>query len=335
MVQNVMGEYYGQVVNLGAGYNYNSWQMNSGLYWNAASFLTLEAKTLSKIMFYISVITGNPTSLTCQLQTSSSNFPSGVTLETIVITPVVGWNEVVGFSTALTAGTLYWIVLKNTSSTPTSNYMRVAYMVDFYRKATHSGCWRQYRSNDGGTGWSGYENTASFRVEYSDGAFDGATVTPGGELQNEFYGVTEIGVKFRTPSIKLRVVGAFLPVYKSGTLPSRPFLKLYNDTSLLSTTNILPGSIANTYHLGYFPSVIELPINTIIRLTARASGGDGDGTNHLHMQSFGVKDDAIAQTLLPFHGIIKTTFDGATWVDTPTSTIGFSLLLDHSNLFGS
>ena len=194
------------------------------------------------------------------------------------------WVDFIGFSLALTAGSLYWIVLKNGNGTPTTNYPSVAYgPADSIPSlaAGISGGFPTWGSSLYSGSWTANVNGYScLRLKYSDGNYDGLPLQAAISLQ----GVNEAatGVKFTMPSnsgISYSVVGVALGFDgAAGTPAGQPLYGLYLGASaIVPTISTIPiGMSGQWFNNGtnapaWFSAPVAIPGGSIVRLAVTES----------------------------------------------------------------
>lgn len=148
----------------GYGYPYGSdTPINSATTYRAWSFYSYRTCSISKLVFYISTVTGSPANIEVLIcGAGSSGKPDSanpITNGTIVITtPAVGWAECV-FSTPpqLTANTQYFVVIKGNSTTDyISIYLPSQSVPPAFTMSCVSGFedGTYYATTNGDSGWS-------------------------------------------------------------------------------------------------------------------------------------------------------------------------------------
>ena len=332
----------------------NTLLMNSDATWLAYSFSPAENRTLSKVKTYISAVSGT-SSCSCDLYSSSAGAPNA-SLETVATSdaaPAVGWMQHSGFTTALTAGTLYWLVFKNTSAVPAVTTFTFRYggggtLPTWIGGTTGSfSIFHKRQSNDSGVGWAaGSVGTCAFvRLEYSDATFDGFPIENAGVpgSASRVFSLAEIGVKFTTPSNAVwNVKGLWFQPAKSGTPTGSLRYRLYNDTTLLATSaGSIPAAETGTSRTGlamYFSTVQVIQPGTVLRAVIGETTNSDTSSNTFTVDILYVEDDANSKALFPFGGVQFTRLsdsDGTTWTDTDTQFPPFGIILDTSGEFAA
>lgn len=269
------------------------------------------------------------------------------------------WNEATGFSTALTAGNQYYIVLRNLNGTPATNYFAVARRNDMggfnaFGRGTSSSSTAYGNhvsiSNDSGSTWTSgnFAGAGQFRIEFSDASFFGVPIynsvrpadnTGSGE---SVYSTREVGNKFTTPSdAKIRISGIGCWVYKNNTPTADIRFGLW--TGVASPTNIaytatLPvNQISGQGFVNLpFATVQELTAATAYRITMGRTTQSDTSSNTVTVGRDTWENDANSLLLKPMGGTLsKTYFDGATWTDTTTQTVWCTPYLQYGDEFGT
>ena len=195
--------------------------LNSATQWIGFSFCPEYATSLNEVRVFCKAVAGTiGSSVTCYIYADSGSGTPATTVLASSATMRAGWAantwvDFIGFSLALTAGSLYWIVLKNGNGTPTTNYPSVAYgPADSIPSlaAGISGGFPTWGSSLYSGSWTANVNGYScLRLKYSDGNYDGLPLQAAISLQGVNGAAT--GVKFTMPSnsgISYNVVGVAL-----------------------------------------------------------------------------------------------------------------------------
>jgi hypothetical protein len=344
-------------MNPGPGSSYDTYTcaLNSADQWLAYQFQCPPAgATPSKVMAYCSAENGTVTSgIACEIYSNSATgLPNAsvdaATAMTADCAPGT-WLEFTGFDAALTGGASYWIVLKNTTATPGTNYPTFRYLASQQPIAGSAGTTAEDAgaarvTADAGTGWAAATaryQVGGWRIEYSGGGVQGcpvSTVTIS-DAGTAVYDSREQGAKFTSPTnAKLRVVGALASIRKNGSPTSNYRFRLYKDTTLIDTSNLLNAALlANaTIIRAYFATVRELDTASTYRIVLGSdNSGTCDSSNYLRCYTQTYQDSDASRLLMPGRGWFHTYLDG-TWTDSTTLCPMISLLLDQDGEeFGS
>lgn len=315
------------------------------------TFVPLDALTLNNVRFFVSAVSGSLGA--SDISVDLVDFPAGAitattapnaaieTRATVTTTPTgAAWVEVTGFTTALTAGKVYGIVIKNANGTPASNNFTVRWLTDISTRITGTSAigWRKASSTDSGSTYgSSVTQVGGVRLEFSDTSVCGIPVS---DISNTLagdgiYSGRELGVKFTTPAdAKLRVKAVTARVHITGTPTGLLRFRLYQGTSLVASTATFGNWQSTQEVIGVFASVQVLEASTLYRVVLAKDAGDANSSsNRVNLYELTVENDAASKALLPFGGWVKTYWDGASWTDTDTSALMCGLLLDTSDAF--
>ncbi|MFA6054040.1 MAG: hypothetical protein WC769_01570 [Thermodesulfovibrionales bacterium] len=318
--------------------------------WFAYSFIPPETKTLNVVRMFCSGNGGTLTNIavSCDLYSSLNGAPN-VSLESKSIEAgswAAGWKEFTGFTTQVTNGVVYWLVFKNISVNPTTNYPQVGYQQNCvnppYAGNFSLFSWLRKTSTDGGSTWSGTTSgVAGFRLAFSDGTYNGLPISATGNSDTKIYANSEVGVKLNTPAgITMNVIAVAFYVTFGGTPIGDLRFRIYNGTTLLGTT--LAVSKANISTAGwvllYFPVDIVITAGTQIRVVASETTQSDSSSNYYGLFFATFDDTAESKALMPL-GMMKTSTVDATatpvvWTDDNTKGYPFALILDTAGEFG-
>jgi hypothetical protein len=205
-----------------------------------------------------------------------------------------------GWTTSLTAGQDYFIVVRNGNASPTTNYFQVAYGVE---KATLANAnlappAGSYTSTDGGSTWSAQGNQRSnYQIIYNTGSGDFTYDW----LVTQTSGTTNLannptGVRFTTPSgVRLRVVGVqFAQV--TGISSSSWAIRVKQGGNTVGTTTTLSRS-ADSFCFLPFSGVVVLEANTQTDVEAFLVSGTAGSMRRVDV------DTALVPTAFPYQNI--------------------------------
>lgn len=337
-----------------------SFSLAAGARWEAFSFILPEDKTLNTIKWFIDSKTGSPASGSIRLDiySDTSNAPNATLANSTTTSGSFAnktWVSQTGYSLALTAGTRYWIVIRNVDGAPTTNYVDIRYLEG------SMGCaWSQYSAVDAsfrmlesvnsGSFWGNdnREGTFPFRLDFSDGTYFGFPV---GEKVRALEGVAGQGVYssrafgclITTPAnASFKVKGVSFQIGKSGTPTGSARCQIYQGTNLVSgaTSNLLlPASIpsAGGIFTFFFPTSITLASATAYRIVVSESTQSDTSSNRYMITSFkNIDSDSNSQALKPWGATAAATYyDGSSWADDTTQIVPLILHLDSSGEFAS
>ncbi len=327
--------------------------------WLAYTWNPSESKTLNAVKVFCSAVAGTlaGTDLVCDIYSDTAGTGPNATLassSTVTATPTgAAWVEFTGFSLALTAGTQYWIVLRNANATPTVNFPTYRYGQGntwigggTFESGAIWGSGSIRTSVNSGGAWSASSNGWAFgwRVQYSDGTYDGVPVSAVATIAaaSGTTGTRAVGVQFVTPpNAVLNVRGALMMFAKTST-PGNAVLKLYNGTTLLGTTLTIPaGNISgNRMYGSFFSSAIVVQPGTTLNLVL-CDLTTGDANTKAYVQNiYTVDNDANSFALMPFEGTLRLTTTTDYTAAPPsfstdqTQVVPFALILDSTGEFG-
>lgn len=327
--------------------------LNAANTWQAAMYSPANDKTLDEIEVYCPFASGTAALRICQFDifsASAGDPASSIFTKTASdADPDVGWIKHSAIATALTAGTLYSFVHRNTAILPGTDNFRLRYLqtgglpyVGLFRSVTDAYApFERKVTTDAGTTWSG-ENAggAIFRLKFSDGTYDGFAIENSGSVPSSayVYGERELGVYFTTDAdASLRIAGLGFNVFKIGSPAGSLQYKLYEDTSLVGTTAaVVPANIGtgDTYIPLYFASPILVAPGTLLRATIDNSLTTDTSSNVFLTRQYTIKDDAASKALWPM-GVQRTYFDGSAWAQSDINILPFHVLLDPDDPYGA
>lgn len=329
---------------------------NAAANWVAFSFVPDAARTLSAYRCFATA-TGTlaGSDVTCDLYDSTGTGGApGSSIETGKLPSATittgNWYDFTGFTTALAAGQMYWLVFKNANGTPASNFPTFSGIGSslpghLTGNLINRFCWGDATSTNSGSTWSSSAIRPHGRVSYADGSFDGVPLksSSGAGVGDGVYATRESGVKFTTPANGvLQVAGIAMYVsIKSGSPTGNPQFGIWTGVSpsnLAYTNAIQPTSFQNAgqWIYAYFASTQTIQPATVVRVTlAETTQSDASGNRFNNFEIL-CDTDSNSLALLPWEGTCqKTYFDGSSWTDTAGSIFGHALLLGTSGEFGS
>jgi hypothetical protein len=325
----------------------------------AYSFVSATSCQASKFKAYASVENGTVVAadLVADFYSDASGVPNASIESKIASADQAGasWIEFTGFTatSTFTAGTQYWIVLRNANASPTVNFPTYRWgssgggpaLVNSNGHATWGN--NKAASTDGGVTWTGAAiGIIGWRIECSDGTFIGvpvSTIAVAG-TGDYVYGTREFGDKFTTPAnATSNVIGVMMPMAKIGTPAQNLYYRLYAGSSstptLLASTADIPIaniSTSSLWAVAYFATPQVITGSTVLRVVAGHHGAGGDTSNAYRTYVYTIDNTAGSKALLCYAaaGCAKTlTTDGITFTDTDTETTAFGLLLDTTGEF--
>lgn len=335
--------------------------------YGAFGFQVNASETLSEVTTYYSGTTGTPTALgsTAELHTDTTGDPTAGSTETKTLAGApsgAGAQTWTGYTTALTANTQYWIVFKNATATPASNFQTLQYFQNqpsiskTSANSTITGAntlgGYVFKYTTDGTTWSSGGNNPipafGVRLKFSSGRYLGYMFTNSAqETSNTVYAARIWGVKFTVPSTwpTMNVTSAALQVGSAGTKPASGLVyKIFSGSSTTpgaATCTSATRGAANisgstgAYTPVNFASNCVLTANQTYRLVyAVQNASDGTNGNDYRSFKFTLENSAATKAQLPFGGITTTySTDGTTFTDTDTEAAAFQIFLDTSGEF--
>ncbi len=328
--------------------------------WLAYSWNPSESKTLNAVKVFCSAVAGTlaATDLVCDIYSDTAGTGPNASLatsSTVTATPTTAaWVEFTGFSLALTAGTQYWIVLRNANAAPATNaptyrYGQVGAFVAAGAGDSNAGfgCNAVKTSVNSGGAWSSSTSTYScgWRVQYSDGTYDGLPISniAAPAAASGAFGKQAVGVQFVTPqNAVLNVRGVQLFFTKSGT-PGNAVYKLYNASTLLGTTTAIPVGNVSTgrMYAALFSSTLTVNPGTTLNLVVADLTTADTNSNRYQLLQYAVDNDANSFALMPCSGTLRLTTTTDYTAGSPsfstdqTFVVPFSLILDSTGEFAS
>ena len=361
-MSNVTHSYIGRQVfgiveeNLSAGANTQA--LSAANTWVAYSYVSPIAQTLNTVRAYISAIAGVPLAADadCELWSSTAAGIPNAVIETVTASdanPAVGWIQFSGFTTALSAGTQYWLIFKNLNAVPGTNNWTLRFtsgtgltrgLFGLLSTTLAATTGAKIHTTDAGTSWTSVQICgASMRLGFSGGGFDGApfeNFSVATAVGQGIYSTRECGTYFTLPTnAKLNVRGVGICITGESGTPTGNFrIRLYRDTTLLATSQESWGStqIASSLRFieGTFASVQALNGGDIIRVVGSETTQSDASTNRYNLLEHYVENDADSAALMPM-GAKRTYFDGTSWTEDATRVIPVVLVLDTGAEFAA
>lgn len=329
--------------------------VNAAGTWAACSFVLDAAKTLNAAKLYFSAVGGTVQAANITLSLCADN--SGVPNHGSIIeargcdaNAAVGWNRWSGFTTALSARTLYWLIVKNLQGTPGTNFPTlrrfgtsgsggIGHLTQAVPGNANWG-WSHKATLNSGTAWAtnAVGGTAMLMLEFSDGSYAGIPVhNVALDGTNTAYSTRESGVVVPVPTNQppMNVIGVTMPLSVSGT-PGNLRYRLYRGSTptLIGTTDALANAnhTNEIWHPLLFSATQKVYPGDILRVVAGVVSG-GDSSNFWRLYKYDIENSAMAKALTPFGNCKQTYYNGTSWTDTDTSFFAFALLLDPQNPF--
>lgn len=321
--------------------------MSAAATWLAVGFQASASRTLSEVHLAILSTTGSPgsTDLRMALYSDSAGKP-GTEIEARDSTsaPIAGGNNsITGYTSSVTAGTTYWIVIRNMAGTPASNYFTVTrrttsisgYGISTSATSGTQGGWMSANSTDSGTNWTRSTSMSPLVVVWSDGTIEGVPFTATGATC-QVYAARECGLHIRTGVTGLRVTGVAAMVSKTASPTGSARFRLYegtgNSRTLVATTNTT-ASVSTTisYTQLWFTSAIVLKAWTWYTLALSETTQSDASTDRFNLVGYAVRAShagLFSSMLGADTNFSLSTDGGSTWTDTADNIHHAAFLLD-------
>lgn len=325
----------------------------------AYSFVPSVSKQVSKVSVFCSSVAGTLGSadLVCNIYSDSSGVP-GSSIEqraTVTATPTgAAWVEFTGFTatSTLTAGTPYWIVLRNANATPATNSPTyrfgssntISTVVNGLATSPSYGISKMHTTDGGATWGTALNSICGFMVEYSDGTAEGVPVSNIAQATGDYvYSNREVGTACALPgSATYRIVGISFPVNKLGTTMDDYRARLYVGSgaspSLLATTvTVLKANVGGTsfWLAAMFSDPVSVVGGAAIRAVMSNTSSNGSTSHAFRTHTYTILDTTLGRSMFGFGStnFQKTisTDGGATFSETTGEFIPFALLIDSTD----
>lgn len=307
----------------------------------ACCFIAEESE-LNYFWIYVHSVSGTDAyrQVTFELQSDSSGVPSGTVIQSFE--KIGGWisassNKIEPSWTgsAMTIGTKYWIVLKNTASVPTTNYITIGHRIPemlgpyntVYNTVSEYGV-RFYN----GTNWTtsaGILSTA-LTISWPSGRVDGLIAGRATAFDTTYRALTTraVGAEFTVPtnSAILNISGVSMAFSRTGS-PVDIKLNVYiNRIFAASITRSFVCNISSAFIYGILTrNVIAKPGETVSIL----SDATGTGSNYYEVNSMGFTNHPDFLSRKSFKGTAaKIKLESGTWTREELSEPDFTIFLD-------
>lgn len=332
--------------------NYNNGQStvigNSASVWTAYGINAPAGnKTLSTFYVYMGGVGGTPSAanIRAELREASGMYPGGTVIETRNASAIPGGPGIMafpGFTSVLTAGKRYWIVIRNFEAVPGSNYVNlfvlanISNLQDGYETSNAS-------STNAGSSWTNYgTKVVNAMWEFSDGSTLGICMksvysTNG---NNPLYGQRAIG-QLMTPPRTMKVGAVTLSVRRNNN-PGGLEARIYQGNTLVATSvsfdqeNLV--NFATSGAILEFASAVTLTAGTAYRIVLCTTGASGDASNTWTFGGMVVASTSSPHLAgLPFGGAIQKTLTTdksagtIIWTQTADDLPDIGLILDEDD----
>ena len=302
-------------------------------------FVAPWSKTINEIRVFNLSVTGTPTSaMRCQIFENTSMFsstPSITSLQSVTVTPTAGANDVTGFTTALTKGKSYAILLDNVHGTPASNY---------YTLINASGNYTPFSggpaSTNGTTLSALNQPPVSLRIKFSDGTYYGLAMSAASaaDATNSIYSTREVGTMFKAWA-KMSITG--LATYVAITVSGTPTGYLRGRIYIGDGTKSLEGTTDNIYTpttqsacvKGYFASPVTVEKDDYVNIVFGETTQSDTSSNRYMVTTIPWQNDANSLAMIPNESKM-VYYDGSSWSSSQllhVPTMG--VLLENDNEF--
>jgi hypothetical protein len=316
--------------------------------YKAFPYLAAASETLNTIRFPIGLQLGSFSAGEFHVEIWSDNGgkPGSMLAATTSVTGTLGsktYNTATGFTYAMTAGTLYWVVFYTTAASP---FYGIGIWPDNSSMLgnTRAGwLFNTMTSSNSGSTWSGDGNDKVFPLGmgFSGGVYDGfpAFVDAQDASSQRVYADRQVGVKFTAlASLDMNVTGVFFDPRTIGTPTGNLVYKIYDGASLLGTTAaMLPANVYTDYDWRYssFDAPVVIPAGATARVVMAETTQADSSSNAYQLKNMTVDNNANSVAQMPFGGIQGTysTDGGSNWSDSSTVIYPFALTLDPAAPF--
>jgi hypothetical protein len=291
-----------------------------------------EDKTLSNTYYFIKAFTGNPTTIDFELRSGTLSAPTmtgGGLIEAKVHNPggVVGWHKITGWTTALTASDVYWLVFADADGSG-SNNAQVVVRYDLDDSRSTYGRWMAASSTNGFSSISRQTDPGGTILQFSDDSVIGhpfiATLTPASANTQRGLYIPSIDKETRIYAIYAQRTQSYysgVRIWKGATGPSGDPV-----TGGGLNSNLVVSDIdVNGNPLGAIFPVYTLEPETEYRfvMTYGANGGEP------RQLSCHPTSDATIRALMPGRGTWAYTQDVASaWADNDSLYPLMTIMID-------
>lgn len=324
--------------------------LNSAATWAAFGFRITSNLTLDEIRVFISAVTGTVTTgFTCDIYSDSGAGAPGSSIAgpfTVSTSLAGGSNsyDFTGINTALTAGTQYWAVFKNTTGTPASNNMTLRFGgINTGQQAltvSNKIGWVKVQSADSGSTWTAASvaNMVGPRLKFTDGSYGGLSVTSAGASTGSttaVYSTREAGVLFTVPAgPTLNVAGVSMYINATGTPTGTPRFRIYTGSGASPSLTGTTFSSINPAAIGWLSLYFSTPLALapgVYRVVLSETTQSDTSSNRYDTYLYTVDNTAASKALMPFGSQFTYSTDGgSTFAETDTLFLPFSLILSST-----
>jgi hypothetical protein len=309
----------------------------------ALSFIAVETEIAA---FYILVGnaygTAGDRKLSFELQADVSSAPSGTTLQSYEATGVFPADSAIQIQPSwsganLTVGARYWIVIKNTATAPTVDYMYITGHTTMEESMPYTNaygqlsCWGGWKSWNGSV-WSAGSASQGLRMVYPSGFEFGAQVHV--TVNVEFSSTTkQVGCCITIPDHieQVNIIGAFFRCKRASTVEDTP-LHLFINRSFKATSELssVPTTGDYIYPMGIFNKVIPAHAGDVVSFLTSAVGNSTSIGYQVSGRKI-IKPDLIPD--IPFRASIVSRTTSDVWAVTNDYIPECGIYLDCRNPF--
>lgn len=234
------------------------------------------------------------------------------------------------FTTALTEGTNYYIVIQNGNSTPGSNNFAIRSSSPLPSEVITGSA---MSNTAGATMNPASAGVGGWRVAFSGGAYWGVPVGP--QTTRDIYGTSNwVGSQLQTPAgMKTRIKGiGACRLFRSSSPTEGLRVSMYTgqtSPSLVTTSGTIPDSHFSTNATCVqflFSSVQEINPETWLTFMFRQGADGGTSTNKYTIASYDIDNTTESKALL--RNQRYASYNGSTWTFDDTEFIPIFLILD-------
>lgn len=316
--------------------------------WGSIGFQATASRTLSEIHVSIASVSGTlaTADLRLALYSDSAGKPGTLIEERDSAgAPAAGWNSITGYTSAVTAGTTYWIVYRNMDATPASNNFTITRRTTSISglgnpnsaTAGTQGAWMAASSTDGGSAWTRASGIVPIVLVWSDGTKEGFPIISSETTTCQIYQTRECGIHFRTGAAGVRLSGAAAIMNRNASPTGSARYRIYEGTgnvrTLLATSfvsaNVTSSTVSHTAM--WFPAPVVLKPLTWYTLVLSETTQSDTASNRFNLSAYNLRSDhaALFGPGLSAAPIMSLSTDGgATWTDTANAYPHIAGILD-------
>jgi len=312
----------------------------------AYSFIPEANKTVNSVSFYVSAVAGSLDANDIEAHiystgTDGKPASSVASSATVSATPTgAAVVTVTGFTYDVTAGTPYFVVIKNAAADPTTNNFTVRKFLNIGSLfAGDFGIVTTSVTTDA-TAWTNTGNSIAGVVTYSDADQSGMLIT-GNTTSTGIYGSAgskrHEGFYFTTPSnAKIKVRGAYVAVNKTGTPTGNLSATLrVGGSTYASINSYTPGQVTSNSKVLFYFADTEIAGGTAGRVTLENSQADSS-SNCYKVYYITTVDSTVNKGKVPIGQQLTVSADNAgTWTEADEYMTLGGLVMSVDTPFGA